>query len=332
MQRYIVIIAGAIVLLLLATCFFVVDETEYVVVTRFGDPVQTVMDPGLYWKGPWPVDEVVRFDNRLMVLEVPRRGEPDREYIFLDEETGIGKNVEVTAYACWRIRPEPGAVRKFLVTVGSGPRAEAVLADVVGARLGDALGSHDFAALVSTNPEERQWASILHAVRDASRAEVGETYGIDVVDVRIERLSFPDQNRRNVFERMRAERQRIASRYRSEGEEQATAIRAEANKKKEDILANAYREAERIRGQADAEAARIYAEAYGQDPEFYEFVRTLQTYEATFDKDTVLILSGDSEFLRLLNRIRRPVLPSVPVMENPDAGTAQTTRPAPASP
>jgi membrane protease subunit HflC len=331
-RRFILIAAGAIVLALLATCLFIVDQTEFAVVTRFGDPVQTVMEPGLHCKCPWPVDDVVRFDNRLMVLEVPRRGEPDREYIFLDEETGIGKNVEVTAYACWRIHPQPAAVRRFLVTVGSGSGAEAILTDVVGARLGDALGSHDFSALVSTNPEERKWSSIQDAVRDASRAEVGDTYGIDVVDVRIERLNFPDQNRRNVFERMRAERQRIASRYRSEGEEQATAIRAEANKKKEDILANAYREAERIKGQADAEAARIYADAYGQDPEFYEFVRTLQTYEATFDKDTVLILSGDSEFLRLLNRIRQPASLSVPLTETPNAGAVQTPRSASPSP
>ncbi|UCG16473.1 MAG: protease modulator HflC [Phycisphaerales bacterium] len=297
------ILVFAVVALVYACCY-VVDETQYVIVTRFGDPVRTVMEPGLGFKWPWPVDSVVRFDNRLMMLEVPRAGEPDREYITLDVESGIGKNVEVTAYACWRIKPDPGSVLAFLESVPGGDRAgaEDVLGDVVGAKLGDALGAHDFSALVSVEPDRRKWDGMLGSIRDACKAEVEGTYGIEIVDVKIQRLNFPDQNRLNVFKRMRAERDRIASRYRSEGKEKATGILAGANKQQEQILATAYMEAQRVRGHADAEAARIYAQAYGQDPDFYEFLRTLQSYEKTFDENTVLILSGDSAFLRLLNQ------------------------------
>lgn len=293
-----VLIGGA----LICACTYAVDETQFVIVKRFGNPAAVVLEPGLRFRWPWPVDTVARLDNRLMVLDTPRPGEPDREYITLDVESGIGKNVEVAAYTCWRIKRDPAAVRRFLETVGDRTGAEAVLGDVVGAKLGNALGEHDFSAFVSDQPERRKWTEVLASVRDECRAEVERDYGIEIVDLKIRRLNFPDQNRRNVFDRMRAERERIASRYRSEGEEQATAIRAEANRKKEEILAAAQMEAERIRGKADAEAARVYADAYGQDPDFYEFVRTLESYEKAFDKDTVLILSADSEFLRLLNQ------------------------------
>ncbi len=326
---------AVVILLLLAVwlvsaCTYVVDETEYVVVNRLGNPVQVRMEPGLGVKWPWPVDALIRYDNRLMVLEVPRPGEPDREYLTLDVESGIGKNVEVTTYTCWRIKPDPQSVRVFLETVGDRAGAEALLADVVGSKLGIALGGHDFSALVSVDPAQRCWTSLLESVRQACRDDVGPAYGIDIVDVQIQRLNFPDQNRRNVFDRMRAERERIAARYRSEGEERATAVRAEADRQREQILATAYMESERVRGAADAEAARIYGEAYGQDPEFYEFLRTLQSYESTFDKDTVLILSSDSEFLRLLNMpvdesaLSRPDRPS----RSEHARRHPTTQPA----
>ena len=148
-----------VVVALVYTCCYVVDETQYVIVTRFGDPVRTVMEPGLGFKWPWPVDSVVRFDNRLMMLEVPRAEEPDREYITLDAESGIGKNVEVTAYACWRIKPDPASVLAFLESVPGADRAgaEDVLGDVVGAKLGDALGAHDFSALVISPSASARW-------------------------------------------------------------------------------------------------------------------------------------------------------------------------------
>jgi membrane protease subunit HflC len=284
------------------SCFLIVDQTEYALQLRFGDPVRTLVEPGLYFKWPWPVDTTVRLDNRLMVLENPAPGRPDKEYLTQDEESGIGKNVVVTTYTCWRIKRDPAAVLRFYETMGDMVSAEARLGDVVVSELGAALGSHDFSVLVSTDAEQRGWSGFVEAIRQECSARVENPYGIDIVDVRIQRLNFPEQNRRNVFERMRAERETIAARYRSEGDEKATAIRAKANREREEILAEAYETAERVRGEADAQAARTYAEAYAQDPEFYNFVRTLEAYEKTLTEGTVAILSGNSEFLRLLNR------------------------------
>ncbi len=287
---------------LAATCLFIVDETEYAVHLRFGHPVRSIIQPGLYAKYPWPVDTLVRFDNRLMVLENPGPNEPDREYLTQDEQSGIGKNIVVTTYACWRIKRDETAILSFLESMGDRASAEARLGDVIVAELGATLGRHDFSVLVSDDPDRRRWGEFLDSIRASCSKRVEEAYGIEIVDIKIQRLNFPRQNRRNVFERMRAERETIAARYRAEGEELATGVRATAERQREEILAKAFEEAEQIRGRADAEAARIYAEAYGQDPEFYDFLRTLEAYEKTLNEGTVAVLSADSHFLRLLNR------------------------------
>jgi len=326
MRVYVWLIIFGLLGVLAWTCLFAVDETEFVIVKRFGDPVQIHMAPGLRVKFPWPVDTLVRFDNRLMVLENPGPDEPAKEYLTEDAQAGIGKNVLVTTYTCWRIRRDPGAVRAFLETMGSRDNAEARLGDVVVSELGAALGSNDFSVLISTDPDRRRWTEFTDAVRDNCRQRVAG-YGIEIVDVKIQRLNFPEQNRRNVFDRMRAERETIAARYRSEGEEQATAIRAKANRQRDEILAAAQEEAKKTRGRADAEAARIYAQAYSQDPDFYAFLRTLEAYEQTFNDKTVMILSADSEFLQLLNRAAEPQPPSTPV-EPPDEPQPPASQPA----
>lgn len=326
MRLFVWLVIIALVVGLACTCFFVVDQTQFVIVKRFGDPVHTRVEPGLGVKWPWPVDTLVRFDNRLMMLENPAADEPAKEYLTEDEQAGIGKNVMITTYTCWRIKPDPQSVLTFLETMGDRASAEARLGDVVVSELGATLGRNDFSVLISTDPERRGWTEFMDGIRDRCAARVDDEYGIEIVDVRLQRLNFPDQNRRNVFDRMRAERETIASRYRSEGEEQATKIRAQANRQRDEILAQANMEAEQTRGRADAEAARIYAQAYTQDPKFYEFLRTLETYEKTFDNKTVTILSADSEFLRLLNRAARPVWELDP--EQADDRRNPTTRPA----
>lgn len=302
MTKWIVGTIVAAVVALAVSCLFVVDQTEYAIQMRFGKPVRSCIEPGLYFKDPWPVDSVVRFDNRLMVLENPAPGSPDREYLTQDLQSGIGKNVVVTTYTCWRIKRQPDAVLRFLETMGDRASAEARLGDVVNSELGVALGRNDFSVLVSTDAGQRHWSKLVEDVRQKCADRVEKAYGIEIADVQIERLNFPEQNRRNVFERMRAERQTIAAQYRSEGDEKATTIRAQANRQRDEINAHAVEASERIRGEGDAEAARIYAEAYGKDPQFYEFKRTLEAYEKTLTQGTVAILSGNSELLRLLNQ------------------------------
>lgn len=285
-----------------ASSFFVVDQTEYAVQMRFGEAVRSIVEPGLYVKAPFPVDSVRRFDNRLMILENPAPGRPDREYLTLDEQSGIGKNVVVTTYTCWRIRRDPTAVLRFLETMGDVESAAARIGDIVVSELGAALGRNDFSVLVSTDTAARRWTEFAATLREACATRLESAYGLQIVDVQIQRINFPEQNRRNVFERMRAERETIAARYRSEGEEQAAGIRAAANRQRSDILSAAYEESQRVRGEAEAEAARIYAEAYGQEPEFYAFMRTLEAYGKTLTQGTVAVLSGSNAFLKLLNR------------------------------
>jgi membrane protease subunit HflC len=318
------VIIVALILGLAYTCLFVVDQTEFVIVKRFGDPVRTCIEPGLGVKYPWPIDTLVRFDNRLMVLENPAPGEPDKEYLTEDEHSGIGKNVIVTTYTCWRIKPDRQSVLTFLETMGNRASAETRLGDVVVSVLGSTLGSNDFSVLVTTDETRRGWSEFTESIRDQCRQRVEDEYGIEIVDIRLQRLNFPEQNRRNVFDRMRAERETIAAKYRSEGEEEATKIRARANRERDEILAKANMEAEQTRGRADAEATRVYGEAYSQDPDFYEFVRTLDAYEKTFDESTVTILSSDSEFLRFLNPTG---LPSGEAAGQPDEQRRTTTQP-----
>ena len=144
------------------------------------------------------------------------------------------------------------------------------------------------------------WARVLALAGSIAR----EQFGIEVADVQIKRLNFPEQNKQSVFARMRAERERIAKQYRAEGEEQAMRIRAEADRQREILLAEAYREAEKLKGHGDAEATRIYGEAYSRDPQFYKLVRTLDAYRKILDDKTSIILSSDSELLKLLTQGR----------------------------
>ncbi len=282
--------AAAIVLVVLVglTAVFVVDETQVAIVTQFGRPTRVVDQAGLHWKIPQPVQAVRFFDKRLLVYD-PKPTE------FL---TNDKKNVVADAFVTWRIAD----AKKFLETVNDRAGAEVRMADIVASELGAALGKYPLSALISTNPEEMKVDEIMESVTAGCRRTASASFGIDIAEVRMKRLAFPEQNKQSVFDRMRAERERIAKRYRSEGEEEAIKIRAEADKARQEILAAAYEDAERIKGEGDAEAMKIYARAFGADPEFYEFVRTLESYRKFMDEKATVILSSDSDLLKLFNR------------------------------
>jgi membrane protease subunit HflC len=178
--------------------------------------------------------------------------------------------------------------------------AEQRLAAVTGSELGAAFGSAPFEALVSTDGEKMHLDDIVGGVQERVKATAAREYGIDVVALRLERLSFPQQNEAAVYQRMRAERQRIAKQFRSEGEEQALKIRAEADRERAQLLSEANRTATEIRGKAEADAAAVYAEALGPNPRFYEFVRTLEAYDKIIDKETTLVLPADSPLMKNL--------------------------------
>jgi membrane protease subunit HflC len=283
MKSFAFVLALAVFVAIAVGSAFVVDTTEYAVVTRFGRPVRTYTTPGLRFRIPF-VDQVVRLDARLLMTEPPAA-----EYLTLDK-----KNVVARTFLTWRL-DDP---LRYLQTVQLRDAAEARLAAVTSSEIGAAFGSVPFDALVSTDADKMRLGAIIDQVERRVRDTAAREYGVNLVSLRVERLAFPQQNEASVFQRMRAERQRIAKQFRSEGEEQSLKIRAEADRERARILAEADRKASEIRGQAEAEAARIYADALAADPDFYRFVRTLEAYDKIIDKDTTVILPADSPLMK----------------------------------
>lgn len=281
-----VVIGAGVLLVGLALCSpFVVDEASYAIVTRLGRPVGTYTEPGLWFRVPL-IDQVTPIDARMLLTEPP-----PTEYLTLDK-----KNIVARSFLTWRVA-DP---LRFLQTVVVRDTAEQRLAAITGSELGAAFGSAPFEALVSTDAERMRLDDIVDGVQSRVRATAAREFGIEVVAVRLERLSFPQQNEAAVYQRMRAERQRIAKQFRSEGEEQALKIRAEADRERARLLSEANRTATEIRGRAEAAAAAVYADALGANPDFYKFVRTLEAYDKIIDKETTLVLPADSPLMKSL--------------------------------
>ena len=264
------------------TTVFIVDETEQVVVLAFGKPVKTITKPGLNFKLPAPFQVAVTFDKRLLEYDVP-----PEEVLSMDKKTLIMDN-----YVRWRI-VDP---LLFLQTVQAIPTAKTRLDDIVYSELRQELGIHDMVEIITETRD-----LIMDKVTAASNEE-SEKYGIEVVDVRIRRVDLPSENEASIYARMEAERNRKANMFRSEGEEEAQKIRAKTERDKTVILADAYKISQEIRGEGEARALDIYASSFSKDPKFYEFVRTLETYEKVIDKKTTLVLPGDSKLFKELTQ------------------------------
>ena len=259
---------------------FIVDETQQVVILQLGKPVKTVTEPGLNVKLPFPFQEKITFDDRLLEYD-----SPPEEILSKDKKSLIVDN-----YVRWKI-VDP---LQFLKTVQAIPTAKSRMDDIVYSELRRELGTHDMVEIITENREE-----IMDIVtRQSNSATLA--YGISVVDVRIRRVDLPAENEESIYARMEAERKRQANKFRSEGEEEAQKIRAATDRDKTIILADAYKEAEKIRGEGDAKAVQVYARSYSADPKFYEFVRTLDTYKQVVDDKTTLVLPSGSKLFKLL--------------------------------
>jgi len=280
------LVAALLGVLFASLSLYTVSETQFALITQFGRPVRTVMQAGLH--GKWFFQSAQLFDKRLRIYNPA-----PSEFLTRDK-----KNLVIENYVAWRIE-DPN---RFVQTVGDVPSAEMRLHDIIWSGLSASFGNEDLDALVSTDKDKLQSTSILDSITATSDRAALEQYGLSIVDVRIKRLNLPEQNKQNVFARMRAERGRIAMQYRAEGEEQALAIRANADRQKEEILSTAYKEAETIRGKGDAEATRIYGEAYSKNPQFYKLSRTLESYKKILDDKTTIILSSDSDLLKILTK------------------------------
>ncbi len=282
------LIIGLVVLGFLAAnlVFFQVDATEAAIVTQFGEPVRVITTPGLYIKSPDPIQSVVRINTQLQVFNLPQT-----ELLTADK-----KNIVLESYATWKVTD----ALTFLKTVRNPTGAEIRLADIIASELGVALGQVELNQLVTVDAKQMKLPQTLATVTQQVSSR-SQQYGFVVSDVRLKQLTFPQANLSSVFQRMKAEREAIARQFRSEGTEQAAKIRADADAQKAKILADANQKAAEIRGQADAQAISIYAGAYQKDPEFYQFLRTLQAYEAFINENTTLILPSDSALLKYLN-------------------------------
>lgn len=289
MTRKLLTIVGVsvVAIWLLGTSLFTVDETEVGVVTRFGEPLEHIRAPGLQAKLPWPIDRVIRIDRRKLML----KSEPQE--ILTDDE----KNVVVEAFLVWRVMNPV----KFVATVRNRAGAEERLRDLYAARQGATVGTLAMEDFVSVGIDRVQFHTVAQGIQHEINNIAEEFYGIEVVALQVSGFTLPPENRASVIGRMNAERGRIAARYRSEGAEESLKVEAKAAAEHERILAEAHARATRILGEGEAKALGILGEAYAKDPEFYRFVRSLESYQAIIGKDTTLFIESDSKLFRVLN-------------------------------
>lgn len=286
-RRLVWVVVLIVLCAVVPTCFFIVHHTEVGIVTRFGKPKETLAEAGLHLKMPWPIDRVLRLDRRLLVFD----NEP-AEMLTRDK-----RNILVDSFVLWRIE-DP---LRFAQTVRTRIEAEARLLDLVASSLGAAVGQVPLESLINVDPAAVRLRQVAHRTAESVQATALPSFGIGIVDLRLNGFNLPTQNRDSVIDRMRAERGRIATAYRSEGEEEALKIQAEATKAEDRLLAEAEARAEAIRGAGEAEALALLAEAYAKDPEFYRFLRDLESYERIFDSNTTIFLESDAPLLETLH-------------------------------
>ena len=315
------VITGVLVILALIVItqsLFVVQETEQVVVTRFGDVQSVHTSPGLYFKAPF-VDSVINYDRRLLRIDAP----PSQ---FLDRDINI---LEIDVYGRFRIN-DP---RAFLQTLTTEENARSILAQRINSSLRAEVAERSREEIIGgdveldesgepvtddegnsrvqpTNSRTELLEDVIAAVQ-VNLAQEDPSFGVEMIDVRIKRADFPQEVAGRIFERMRSDREKISRRLRAEGEEEARTRRAAADRDVEVILAGADRDASRLRGDGEAQAISILAESLNKDPEFFSFRRSLDAYKAFLNQRTTVILSSDAPIFRFL--------------QSPGEGSSETT-------
>ena len=275
-----------VALALASSMLFVVDQRQFGVVYALGQIKEVITEPGLNFKLPPPFQNVSYIDKRLLTLETS-----DTEPMLTAEK----QRVVIDWYVRWRISEPTQYIRNVGLTETDGANQ---LNRVVRNAFQEEINKHTVKELLSTKRE---------AITAAVKAEVldkvkgSKPWGVDVVDVRITRADYVDAITESVYRRMEAERKRVANELRSTGAAEGEKIRADADRQREVAVANAYRDAQKIKGEGDAEAVRIYAEAFGRDPQFAQFYRSLDAYKASFNKksDVVVVDPSSSEFFKV---------------------------------
>lgn len=298
----IVVVAIAIVW----NSFFILPEGVLAIITQFGKPIgNPITEAGMYYKVPL-IQEVTYFDKRIIIWDGDANQIPtnDKTFVYLD----------VTAR--WRIAD----ALTFLQAANNEARAQGLLDDIIDGSVRDLVNKNNLIEIIRSSDWSPASMSAAGAAEDEEKivkhgrdkiaamvheiaAKATQKYGIELIDVMFKRVSYIESVRKKVYERMISERKRIAAEKRSFGEGQKAEILGRLDKELKEITSEANRQAQEIKGRADAEATRIYGEAYSQDPEFYSFYKTLDTYRDTIGGNTKLIISSDSDFYRYLKRI-----------------------------
>ncbi len=309
-KNIILIVVPFAILIVLLNVFYVVSETKQVIITQFGQPIgDAVIKPGLHLKVPF-IQKANYFEKRWLEWDGDANQIPtkDKKFIWVD------------TYARWRISDPLVFFQRLRDERGAQSRID----DIIDGQTRNVIANFDLIEIVRSSNREFELTEEL-AILDIAAAipeietgrekiaqiilekssEITPELGVELRDVKIKRINYVEEVQRKVFDRMISERKRIAAKYRSEGDGKSAEIRGEKERELKKIQSEAYRKAQEIKGKADAEATKIYANAYNRDPEFYQFMKTLETYVSTMDKDTWLLLSTDAEFLKYLKSSRR---------------------------
>ena len=306
MKALIVLIVVVVIGLIVGLqSIYVVDQTEQVIILRFGEVIAVATTPGLKLKAPF-VDVAITLDKRILRIDAPPVAMPDKEK----------QNLIIDSYARYRII-DPVQFRKTLQTEIN---ARSRLGDIVTSTLRDRVALRDRFEIIGSEPVLDEFGNavedteglplfvgrntrsdILNEVLEGVKRRVQEqNFGIEILDVRLKRADFPDSVTPSIYTRMRAERNRIATRFRAEGEEEDLKIRAVANRDREIILAQADRQSNQVRGEGEAEAIRILADALNEDPDFFAFRRSLEAYQTVLGQQDTIIMSGDAPLFQFL--------------------------------
>ena len=284
MNRITSLVLGALVaFMLLSSTMYVVDQRQFAVVYALGEIKEVVSEPGLKFKLPPPFQNVVFLDRRVQTLD-----NPDPRPIFTAEK----KSLVIDWLVKWRVTDS----RQFIRNSGSNMRSvDARLSPIVQAALNEEVTKRDVRAVLATERDK--------VMQDVRRRLVEEAkqFGIEIIDVRIKRVDFAANITDAVYRRMESERKRVANEWRATGNAEAEKIRADADRQREVILAEAYRDAQLIMGEGDAKASAIYAEAFGRDPQFAQFYRSLEAYRAIWkNKSGVMVLDPNTDFFKAM--------------------------------
>lgn len=303
-----------IILILIGNPFYIVEEGKQAIITQFGQPIgNPITLSGLHLKIPF-IQKITYFEKRILEWdgypsEIPTK---DKRYIWIDTT------------ARWKIVD----ALKFFKSVANERGAHAILDGIIDAAVRDAVTAQDSFEVVRSSNRLRKLIEkekigqedefinegalatikmgrekIREEIVKKAKSDLGPRYGIELIDVRIKRVNYIEKVRQNVYERMIAERKRAAEQYRSEGRGIRAEVEGKTEKELKEILSLAYKESQEIKGNADAQAAKIYADAYSKDSEFFSFLKTLETYSATVDKNTTIILTTEGEYFKYLTDI-----------------------------